>query len=215
MNATAKINPEYAVRTLLFGLMLVGFGGWSLYDGLVGYPRHNERVKAYQEYHAKYEDGTLTREQWFTTWKEYAASRGWQADKPKGAHSAWDIRTQFIMAAIFFPLGLWSLVGLARKLPRRFGADAAGLHGFGPGVIPYASLAALDKAKWDKKGIVKVVVVGTGGQEQALTLDDWHFRGMAAILGEIEKQRPDLVPPAPVAPAAEAAEPPAPPPVAP
>ena len=43
MAAIAKLNREYALRMLGVGALMFGLAGWSLYDGLVGYPRLNAR----------------------------------------------------------------------------------------------------------------------------------------------------------------------------
>ncbi len=46
--AEAKLNHEYAVRILGVGALMVGMCAWSLYDGMVAWPRYNrslERVR--------------------------------------------------------------------------------------------------------------------------------------------------------------------------
>ena len=43
MAAIANLNREYALRMLGVGALMLGLAGWSLYDGLVGYPRLNAR----------------------------------------------------------------------------------------------------------------------------------------------------------------------------
>ena len=43
--AEAKLNREYAVRILGVGAMMVGMCVWSLYDGLVAWPRHNQNLE--------------------------------------------------------------------------------------------------------------------------------------------------------------------------
>ncbi len=201
MAATAKINTEYAVRTILFGLMLSGFGGWSLYDGIFGYPEHNRRALKYRELEETAMQSGQPRQVWIT-WEKVCKDEGWKSEKPGAAKSDWDIRTQFIMTLLFMPWGLGSIIGLACKFRRQFSADDLGLHGFLAEPIAYAAIDRLDKKKWDKKGIVRIDVT-VAGKARRLTMDDWHFRGMAAILAEIEKQRPDLVPPAPATPPAE------------
>lgn len=199
MPVTAKMNLEYAIRSALFGLMLLGFGAWSLYDGVRGYPEHNRRADAYNALIRESEQGGKTRQEWHAAWQKLAESNGWKTDKPKVRHSTWDIRTQFIMALIFCPIGLASLVGVALNSRRRFSAEGDGLHGFAATTIPYAAITAIDKKKWDRKGIANLEVAIQGAARK-VTLDDWKFRGMTAILAEIEKRRPELVPPPPPVP---------------
>lgn len=182
--ATARINPEYGVRLFLLGLMFAGFALWSVYDGTVRYPAHNRRVAAYQEF----QHGGR-----FADWPAHARRQGWPVARPGPAHTLWDIRTQFIMAALFGPVALlaWSLLG--RQWRRRFRADAAGLHGFAGESIPFAAITALDLRDWDRKGIVRLTCT-LAGQPRRVVLDDWKFRGMEAIFARIREQRPELVP---------------------
>ena len=41
---TTSLNREYAVRFLGVAALLMAFAGWFLYDGLIGYPKENDRV---------------------------------------------------------------------------------------------------------------------------------------------------------------------------
>ncbi len=49
MQVKTKLNLDYMWRTALFGIVFAGWGLWSLYDGLVAYPRFNEKY-GYQIY---------------------------------------------------------------------------------------------------------------------------------------------------------------------
>lgn len=108
-------------------------------------------------------------------------------------HSDWDIRAQYFMAIVCLPLGLSVAFALLRNLTRSFRADDEGLHGFGATTIPYEAVREIDRAKWQRKGIAKVIVDTEKGTEK-LTLDEWKFKGAADILAAIEEKRPDLAP---------------------
>ena len=43
--AEAKLNREYAVRVVGVGALMVGMCVWSLYDGLVAWPRCNREME--------------------------------------------------------------------------------------------------------------------------------------------------------------------------
>ncbi|MEI8078556.1 MAG: hypothetical protein WCH61_02870, partial [bacterium] len=187
----AKLNRDYAIRSLLFGTLLLGFGLWSFYDGLIGYPAHNRRALKYQE---------LADARQQADWPAVAKANGWKTEKPKAAHNEWDIRTQFIMAAAFGLWGVGALIVLAVRSRRRFHANAAGLHGFRATVVPYAAITAVDLAKWDRKGIAKLNVTANGTSYR-LVLDDWYFKGMGDLLTAVQEQRPELFPPEPATPA--------------
>lgn len=242
MDITARINTEYAVRTLLVGLMLFAFALWFVYDGAVGYPSNNRQFAAVSaevlaqnatagELLQEGADGVRPIDRpyqargWKTSkklvsvleelkkhapppkageeekWREW--SRKATADRlAQGLHPEGDIRTQFGMALIFGPAGLFILAGLIRKFPKRFTAAADGLHGFLPQPIPYAAIVEINKLKWDAKGIARITV-NLNGVTHRLVLDDWHFRGMAEVLAEIEKHC-GIHPVTPAEPAAEA-----------
>lgn len=57
------IGKWYFKRMTLLGLLLIGFGGWFLYDGLVGYPKKQVKAVAFEAF-AK---GAIP-------WEEYAAN---------------------------------------------------------------------------------------------------------------------------------------------
>lgn len=195
----AKLNRDYAIRSLLFGTLLLGFGLWSFYDGLIGYPAHNQRALKYQE---------LADARRQADWPALAKANGWKTERPKPAHNEWDIRTQFIMATVFGLWGAGALTVLAVRSRRRFHADAAGLHGFRAAAVPYAAITAVDLAKWDRKGIARISVTANGAARR-LVLDDWYFKGMGDLLAAVREQRPELFPPEPAAPAPPSDAPPA------
>ncbi len=196
--AAAKINLEYAVRISLFSAIMLGFGLWSLYDGAVKYPAQN------REYGAAYDDLTarkLSPEPFAKELFRIMKERGWKAEHVLPGtraplHSESDIRTQFGMAVAFLPLGFAVFFLLVRNCRRRFSADDAGLHGFLPEAVPYSAIQSVNREKWESKGIVRLAVSVAAGRK-TLTLDDWKFRGMEAILAEVDRNRPELAPPKP------------------
>ncbi len=203
MAATAKINIEYAVRWGLICLILVSGGLFFLYDGAVRYPRQNEEfAKLRQELETRCSPAMFKIE--FAK----AVTARWGKEHfdaaQKELHSVRDIRTQFVMAVLFLVPGLLVTAAYLRNGRRRFSADDEGLHGFLPETVPYAAISAIDRTKWDDKGIVCVTAATASGVKK-LTLDDWKFRGMETILAEIDAHRPDLAPPKPPEPETSAA----------
>ena len=57
------IGKWYFKRMTLLGLLLLGFGGWFLYDGFIGYPKSQVKAVAYEAFKA----GSSS------TWAEYSA----------------------------------------------------------------------------------------------------------------------------------------------
>lgn len=119
--------------------------------------------------------------------------RGLQVEAVRGLldqplRSAHEIQSQFVMAALAAIAALAAFGAVARKAGRRFTADGAGLHGFGPDAIPYASVASADWAKWDEKRIVRFTL----RDGRRLKLDGWHFKGAEGIVEELLQHRPEL-----------------------
>jgi hypothetical protein len=183
--ATAKLSHAYARRLVMVALLLLGWGLASVYDGVVRYPEQNRRRAKFDTFEKRRGADTG----WKTKWKDYARSQGWEVEPPKH-HSGLDTKMQFVMAALCVPVGLGSLFLFLRNRRLQFSADAAGLHGFGAGVIPYAAVTGADKRLWDDKGIA-VLRVELNGRRRKVPLDDWKFAGMEGLLAEVEARLGD------------------------
>ena len=198
--ATAKINLEYAVRMVLFCGIILFLGGWSLYDGALRYPRQN---REYDQMCSELAAQQLTGDAFAVKKIELMKAKGWNVEHAatkagQPLHGEADIRTQYTFALLLLPWGLLVSGLLLRNSRRRFAAAETGLSGFFPEIVPYAAITSVDRRKWDAKGIARLTIATAAGAKK-VTLDDWKFRGMADILAEIDRQRPDLAPPPPAA----------------
>ncbi len=103
-----------------------------------------------------------------------------------------DLTSQSVQAGITLVLALMAFGSLANKGRRRFIAGPEGFSGsgFGNSQIPYGALKSMDWRRWEEKGIV-VLLFDSG---KRIKLDAWHYSGVPAIVDEIKKQRPELVP---------------------
>ncbi|MCF7853420.1 MAG: hypothetical protein K9N51_01380 [Candidatus Pacebacteria bacterium] len=182
INVEARTSMGWSMRMLLAGLAFTAFGLWSLYDGKVKYPRMNRRIEAFE---------TFREEHRLEEWEEYAIEQGWPAAKPDSHDhkTAWDIRTQFIMAAICLPIGLLVLGRLVWTLPKRMGADDDGVITTSGERVPYDAITRVDRRKWNRKGIV-IVHWEHNHDSGAFKIDDWIFAGGADILHAIEDHVP-------------------------
>ena len=45
MTVEARITPIWKKQKLLLGLLMLGFGAWFLFDGLIGYPNVTARSR--------------------------------------------------------------------------------------------------------------------------------------------------------------------------
>ena len=105
-------------------------------------------------------------------------------------YNAHDLQGQTVQAVFTFVMGALAWFSVALKAQKRFFADEAGMRGsgLGDGTIAYGDIAHIDWSKWDEKGIVALTLKSG----RRLRLDGWHFAGMAGIVDQIKKHRPDL-----------------------
>ena len=47
LSITATVSKEWKRRMLIIIAVVTGMGGWFFFDGLVAYPRQNQRAAAY------------------------------------------------------------------------------------------------------------------------------------------------------------------------
>ena len=155
-----------------------------MYDGKIGYPKVKEIGLAYAELRDTHPDDFPER------WPELAASKGWPAKVPKKikteAEYDSDIKTQWIMAAITLPLGLWFGFKLLRESTRWVAMDeASGLTASGGHTVPWGAVTGLERERWKTKGIARVIYcdASRGGKERKILLDD--FKSERAATGQI------------------------------
>ena len=183
MSVKATIATGYRLRLVLMTLMMLGFGVYCVYDGHIGYPKTKEIGLAYQELKDQHPDDYPER------WPDLAKSNGWPTKVPKKLKSEADydsdIMTQWIMAAIVLPLGLWFGYKLIRESGRWVAMDpATGLTGSGGHDAPWDSLAGLESERWKTKGIARVVYrEAASGKDRKILLDD--FKSDRAAIGQI------------------------------
>src|SRR5205814_2283075 len=116
-----------------------------LWDGLIGYPRSNERWDAHEA--RKDKPGE---------WEKYCAARGWTTEPPHRRYGTSDIAAQQVCAGVAGAIGIFSLIYWlrARKMTIRSDTDAV----FTPSNrrVPYGSITLVDRRKWQSKGLATV-----------------------------------------------------------
>jgi len=177
----ARLSHEYALRLVLLALLLVGWGVACVYDGGRRYPRENQRYAVY----ARIAETRQTDLDWEAKWVAYARGKGWDTGAPKH-HSPLDLKLQFAMALICLPVGLLSVGLFVRNRSSRFSAESLGLHGWGATTIPYDAVERVDRRLWESKGIA-VAWATVNGRRRRVTMDDWKWLGMEALVREVEQ----------------------------
>ncbi len=178
MKIESQIDSRWVWRPLLIAVLLFGWGVYSLYDGFVAYPAHNEQIAKFKEFE---QAGNLKE------WPDYARERGWSEEKPAAAYSSTDIITQYIMAGICIPLGLIVLGYVGLHVPNKPYADDNAFGGWGGRDIPYDAVTEINKSRWDNKNIA-VVKYDKNGSTGGVTIDAWKYRDGDKVLAEIERQ---------------------------
>jgi hypothetical protein len=181
---TATISREWKQRMLIICAVLVGLGGWFLFDGLVAYPQNNQKAVVYFEIRERLGKDTPETK---AAWDEVRAAKGWSEAAPKKIYSQGDLTTQVV-------LGLLALGGAA----------AAGLHflrslstttRMNNGLItlpdgleiPISKVRAVSRKRWENKGIADLAWEPEPGRMERFLLDDYKYVGAATILEEVER----------------------------
>lgn len=161
----ANISGSYRWRLAIIGVGFCLFGLYCLYDGFIAYPRKQQIGLEYQRH---MDEGRLAE------WEAYATKRGWPTDSPKMI-SDMSIYTQFIMAAIVFPIGIIFTVAFVRSLNRYVAMDHTGLSTQAGLRCRFEQITGLDIRRWKTKGIAIVQFKNDDGQPRLITLDDWKY----------------------------------------
>jgi hypothetical protein len=179
MAAEARVSSIWKKQKLFIALFFLGVGFYFLFDGLIGYPRKNERWQAHEEQvKAHGEKG----------WKAYADSRGWSSTPPHKFYTKTDIISQYVFAGITASVGALLLIYWITQKDRRLRTDAEAVYTPTGTRVPFSSIIGLGKKKWESKGLATVRYEEQGRHRQFI-VDDYKFEAEAAkqILTEIEE----------------------------
>jgi hypothetical protein len=130
----AKPDLRFRAKWLLMGFVLLGWGGWSLYDGYVRYPRLNAEAIA-------------------------EADRQGKPRPEKLPHPGYDIPLNKLIGWSLQPLGLavvaWTFYRTRGEYRLSDDGGGAGttLHAPGHPPVPLDSIRKIDKSKWERKGV--------------------------------------------------------------
>jgi hypothetical protein len=179
MPAEARIAPLWKKQKLFVAVFFLVLGAWFWWDGLVGYPRSNQRWSAYEE-HKK--NGQLA------DWPAYAKSKGWVEKQPHKFHSREDVIGQYVFGGLCNLLGAILLVYWATQIRRTLKTDSEAVYTPSGTRVPFTAITGVGKKNWDAKGIAKVRYTLDGKHRQFI-VDDYKFdtEPTRQILDEIEK----------------------------
>ena len=164
------ISGGWLWRPIVIGLALLVWTGLCIKDGFFTYPADNAA-------HAELVEFQDANPDWRTEWAAYAAERGLPTEPNDiEPHAEWNIATQYIMAVICLPLGLFALYHGLSHVGRYVEADAEGVRDKRGRGGRWGDLAEIDDSRWDRKGISKLSFSpGYRGDTDRVVLDDWKF----------------------------------------
>lgn len=174
MSAEAKVSRGWAGRFFIIAAMFIAFGCWAIYDGMIGYPEQNRAYDVYTE---------LRDTERLEEWPDIAEQEGWDVEPPR-QRSTWDIRTQFIMAGVCLPIGLFALFHALRGMRQGFSSDDQGFITTAGQRVPYDAVTNIDWELWNKKGYA-YVEYELNGVSQSFLIDDVKYLQANEVLAEI------------------------------
>ena len=177
MPERANISRSYVLRLSVISLFCIGFALYCLYDGIVAWPKKQQRALAFKELKDTLsetgQDNQLTEQ-----WTEMAKEKGWSATFPEDPKSegdyAYDIWSQWVMAGIAAPPGIMVLIFILLQLRRWVEPTENGLRASNGSELTFDQITVLDKKKWKNKGIAKVRYQEEG-RTRTIVLDDCKY----------------------------------------
>lgn len=179
MKLRTEINPRFLLRMGLVGLFCVGMTALCVKDGLYAYPAQRERALAYLEFQAA--NPEVGEKDLYDMWKEQAAEKGWDPGSGGAQQTPYGPpKEEYTFAQQLYMGGFTGFLGLiflGRVLLNRgcwIEADEQGLTTSENREVQYDQITALDKKKWQNKGIAKVLYE-QDGQKNKIVLDDCNY----------------------------------------
>lgn len=170
----ADVNPKFKFKFLLIGLAALVVGIYHFYDPIFVYPNMEPASQAYGTMKEQFsgDDGAFEEQ-----WKEYAKSKGWPEKPPK--YSVSELKTNtiysyFIGVLFTFVAGIPCLLTFVRCLGQWIESDESSLTNAKGQKVSFAQIKKIDKTKWEKKGIAKLIY-DDGGGEKTFVIDDLKF----------------------------------------
>ena len=169
----AEVNPGFKYKFLLIGLISLAIGLYHFIDPVFVYPKMRPSSEAYAELRSKLtDDGELQRQ-----WTEKAKAEGWKETPPK--YKPEELTTNTIysygVGALFtFVVGLPCLLTFMRCLGQWIKVEDDGLVNAKGQKVSFDQITKIDKAKWEKKGIAKLLY-SDNGSVKSFVIDDLKF----------------------------------------
>jgi hypothetical protein len=176
MPAEARVTRTWVQQKGLIPVFLLGCALWFLWDGLIGWPRSNERWDAHK---------SRTPEEWV----KYCAERGWKTEPPHRRYERSDIVVQFLCAGVAGVVGILSFIYWQRTRRSVLRSDEEGVVTPSGVRVPYGSITVVDQRRWKSKGLAAVHYT-LDGAKRRFVLDDAKYdpEALDIILADIVRR---------------------------
>jgi hypothetical protein len=178
MPAEARISSIWRKQKLFISLFFIAFGAWFFWDGLVRWPRSNERWHAFEQAE---KEGRLEQ------WRAEERQAGRVTTKPHKYYKRQDLLGQYFFGAVTTAVGTLMLLYWVTQKNRILRSDTEAVYSAGGTRVPFGAITGVGKKKWETKGIARVRYE-LDGRRGEFVVDDYKFETEPArqILQEIE-----------------------------
>jgi hypothetical protein len=167
MPAEARVTRTWIQQKGLIPVFLIGFSLWFLWDGLIGYPRSNERWDKHEE--LKNKPGE---------WEKYCAAKGWTTEVPHERFGTSKINAQYVCAGVACAIGVFSLIYWLRAKKAVIRSETDAVITPSGRRVNYANITRIDLRKWSSKGLA-TVSYSDDGTKGRFVLDDAKYEPAA------------------------------------
>lgn len=183
MTLRANFQHGYLWRYLAMGGIVFFMAIWFAFDGLIGYPREQQRSAAYEQLTNEVIDAKdLT-----AKWRELARSKGWSVDTPKEKAADFDskIKGQYVFGGLCFVMSIPFIVNYFRSKNRWIEETQDGLITSWGQSFKFSEVIQLNKKRWADKGIARAYYKQAGA-DRCFVFDDFKYDRQP--LGEMLRQ---------------------------
>jgi len=180
MPAEARITPIWKKQKGFIALFFCVIGLWFLFDGIIGFPRSNERWLAHEKFKS---------ENRLSEWPAHAKEAGWNETPPHKLYKKEDIAGQYILGTLAILAGIGAFIYWAGQIKRVFKLEADAVVIPVEKRVPLASVTGINRKNWEGKGLA-TVYFSIDGRRGKFILDDYKFDRdpMHEIMAAIEQQ---------------------------
>ena len=189
MTIRAEVDNKFIRRFLFISIGCFVFMLWGLYDGLYTNPLELRRAVEYKNLSEKVKKGEITDAEKDDAWKKMVQENGWALSKPKSPAVAQNyVYFQWFVFALGLILGVIFLVKYLKLLNSWMEVDDHAVTTSWGESLQLDKITAIDKRKWEKKGIAKVSFQDEAGNSKTMIFDDfkYHRESMAEIMKRAE-----------------------------